>query len=89
MSWRCRRACRRRSASWSAPRRKGCSPLSVGVGLSVLAELMEEEVVEVVGSKGKHDRLAPLCATATSRVRSRSAADASGSSGHGCRAVDG
>jgi hypothetical protein len=27
----------------------------VGVGLGVLAELMEEEMVEVVGSKGKHD----------------------------------
>jgi hypothetical protein len=36
--------------------------LSVGVGLGVLAELMEEEeeVVEVVGAKGKHkaDRVA-------------------------------
>jgi transposase-like protein len=29
--------------------------LSVGVGLGVLAELMEEEVTEVVGPKGKHD----------------------------------
>ena len=29
--------------------------MSVGVGLGVLAELMEEEVVEVVGAKGKHD----------------------------------
>jgi hypothetical protein len=29
--------------------------LSVGVGLGVLAELLEEEVVEVVGVKGKHD----------------------------------
>jgi hypothetical protein len=29
--------------------------LSVGVGLGVLAELLEEEVVEVVGAKGKHD----------------------------------
>jgi hypothetical protein len=29
--------------------------LSVGVGLGVLAELLEEEVVEVVGLKGKHD----------------------------------
>src|SRR5207244_870464 len=28
---------------------------SVGVGLGVLAELLEEEVVEVVGVKGKHD----------------------------------
>ena len=29
--------------------------MSVSVGLGVLAELMEEEVVEVVGAKGKHD----------------------------------
>jgi putative transposase len=36
--------------------REGLLALSVGVGLGVLAELMEEEVVEVVGAKGKHDR---------------------------------
>ena len=35
--------------------REGLLALSMGVGLGVLAELMEEEVVEVVGSKGKHD----------------------------------
>jgi putative transposase len=35
--------------------KEGLLALSVGVGLGVLAELMEEEVVEVVGSKGKHD----------------------------------
>ena len=35
--------------------REGLLALSVGVGLGVLAELMEEEVVEVVGPKGKHD----------------------------------
>jgi putative transposase len=35
--------------------REGLLALSVGVGLGVLAELMEEEVVEVVGAKGKHD----------------------------------
>ncbi len=29
--------------------------LSVGVGLGVLHELMEAEVEEVVGPKGKHD----------------------------------
>jgi transposase-like protein len=33
----------------------GLLALSVGVGLRVLAELMEEEVDEVVGPKGKHD----------------------------------
>ncbi len=35
--------------------REGLLALSVGVGLGVLAELMEEEVVEVVGRRGKHD----------------------------------
>src|SRR5436309_1604629 len=35
--------------------KEGLLALSVGVGLGVLAELMEEEVVEVVGLRGKHD----------------------------------
>lgn len=35
--------------------REGLLALSVGVGLGVLAELMEEEVCEVVGPRGKHD----------------------------------
>jgi len=35
--------------------REGLLALSVGVGLGVLAELMEEEVVDVVGPKGHHD----------------------------------
>src|SRR2546425_7097260 len=35
--------------------KEGLLALSVGVGLGVLAELMEEEVVEVVGAKGNHD----------------------------------
>ena len=34
---------------------EGLMALSVGVGLGVLAELMEEEVSEVVGPKGHHD----------------------------------
>ena len=34
---------------------EGLLALSVGVGLGVLAELLEEEVIEVVGAKGKHD----------------------------------
>ena len=34
---------------------EGLLALSVGVGLGVLAELLEEEVVGVVGPKGKHD----------------------------------
>ena len=36
--------------------KEGLLALSVGVGLGVLAELMEEEVDEVVGPKGRHDR---------------------------------
>ena len=35
--------------------REGLLALSVGVGLGVLAELMEEEVVQVVGPKGRQD----------------------------------
>ena len=35
--------------------REGLLALSVGVGLGVLTELMEEEVGEVVGPKGRHD----------------------------------
>ena len=35
--------------------REGLLALSVGVGLAVFAELMEEEVDEVVGPKGRHD----------------------------------
>lgn len=35
--------------------REGLLALSVGVGLGVLVELMEEEVVETVGPKGRHD----------------------------------
>jgi putative transposase len=40
--------------------KEGLLALSVGVGVGVLAELLEEEVVEVVGAKGKHiaDRVA-------------------------------
>ncbi len=35
--------------------REGLLALSVGVGLGVLTELMDEEVDEVVGIKGKHN----------------------------------
>jgi len=35
--------------------KEGLLALSVGVGLGVLAELLEEEVAEVVGPKGRHD----------------------------------
>ncbi len=36
--------------------REGLLALSVGVGLRVVHELMELEVTEIVGPKGKHDR---------------------------------
>ncbi len=36
--------------------KEGLLALSVGVGLGVLAELLEAEVVDVVGAKGRHDR---------------------------------
>jgi putative transposase len=35
--------------------KEGLLALSVGVGLGVLAELLEEEVDEVVGAKGRHN----------------------------------
>jgi hypothetical protein len=35
--------------------KEGLLALSVGVGLGVLAELMDEEVDGVVGPKGRHD----------------------------------
>jgi hypothetical protein len=35
--------------------REGLLALGVGVGLGVVAELMEEEVTGIVGPKGKHD----------------------------------
>jgi putative transposase len=35
--------------------KQGLLALSVGVGLGVLAELMDEEVDEVVGPQGRHD----------------------------------
>ena len=35
--------------------REGLMALSVGVGLGVLAELMEEEVTQVVGPRGRHN----------------------------------
>ena len=50
-----RSACGRRWGSWSGLRGKGLLALSVEVGLGVLRELLEEEVDEVVGPKGKHD----------------------------------
>ncbi len=46
---RCRRGCRRRWASWPVTAKEGLLALSVGVGLGVLAELMEAEVEIPVG----------------------------------------
>ncbi len=39
----------------AAAAKEGLLALSVGVGLGVLTELMEEEVDEAVGPRGKHD----------------------------------
>ena len=49
--------------------KEGLLALSVGVGLGGLNELLEAEVDEVVGPKGKHDPGARRCATATTLVR--------------------
>ena len=49
--------------------KEGLLALSVGVGLGVLSELIEEEVVDVVGPKGKWNRSGPRCAMATMLVR--------------------
>lgn len=56
--------------------KEGLLALSVGVGLGVLHELMEAEVDEVVGPKGKHCRSGRRCAMAMRAARSRSAAGA-------------
>ena len=50
-----RSACRRRWAQLVGAAKEGLLALSVGVGLGVLSELMEEEVDDVVGPKGKHN----------------------------------
>jgi hypothetical protein len=58
---------RKRSASWSGQRGPGFSRMRVGLGLGVVRELMEREVEEVVGPKGKHEpgRTASVTATRT------------------------
>ena len=43
--------------------KEGLLALSVGVGLGVLTEMMEEEVDEVVGPKGKHNPDRAACST--------------------------
>jgi putative transposase len=49
--------------------REGLLALSVGVGLRMVHELMELEVAEVVGPKGKHNpgRTASVTVTRTAR----------------------
>ncbi len=49
--------------------KEGLLALSVGVGLGVLTELMEEEVDDVVGPKGVGTRTAPRSGTVTRMVR--------------------
>ena len=49
--------------------KEGLLALSVGVGLGVLTELMEEEVDEVVGPKGRWNRSGRRCGTATRLAR--------------------
>src|SRR5215210_8203745 len=55
--------------------KEGLLALSVGVGLGVLAELMAEEVEDVVGPMGRHEGRS---ATAMRLARSRSAAPGAG-----------
>ena len=49
--------------------KEGLLALSVGVGLGVLHELMEAEIDEVVGPKGKHTVIALRCGTAMRAAR--------------------
>jgi hypothetical protein len=49
--------------------REGLLALSVGIGLSVVHELMEAEVTEVVGPKGKWKADAQRSVMATRTVR--------------------
>jgi hypothetical protein len=51
-----RSACGKRSGRLVGAAKEGLLALSVGVGLGVLTALMEEEVEEVVGPKGKWNR---------------------------------
>ena len=66
--------------------KEGLLALSVGVGLGVLAELMEEEVVDVVGAKGKHNPDRAAVRHGHEAGRSRSVAGGLGWSGRGCAA---
>jgi hypothetical protein len=63
--------------------KEGLLALSVGVGLGVLHELMEAEVDEVVGPKGRHDparvRAPRTASTRSSWARTRTSRRATGS----------
>jgi hypothetical protein len=61
--------------------KEGLLALSVGVGLGVLHELMEAEVDEVVGPKGRHIPDRDAVRTATRAARSRSVGGACRSAG--------
>jgi len=65
---RSRREFRRCWASSLGQRGRVLLALSVGVGLGVVHELMELEVDEVVGAKGKQTAIASQSVTATRRV---------------------
>jgi putative transposase len=56
---------------------QGLLALSVGVGLGVLHELMEAELDEVIGPRGKHNPDRTAVRHGHSAVRSRSAAGVS------------
>jgi hypothetical protein len=64
--------------------KEGLLALSVEVGLGVLHELLELEVDEVVGPKGRWIRTGPRSVTAMRMARSRSAAGGLQSSARGC-----
>jgi putative transposase len=66
--------------------KEGLLALSVGVGLSVLSEMLEAEVDEVVGPKASTTRTAPRCVRATRPARSRSAGAGWRSSARACAA---
>ena len=69
--------------------KEGLLALSVGVGLGVLAELMDEEVDEVVGPKGHHDSDQSAVRHGHEAARSRSAAGGSAWNARACGAADG
>jgi hypothetical protein len=64
--------------------KEGLLALSVGVGLGVLHEIMDAEVDEVVGPKGRHDRTVRPSVTAARAVRSRSVDGACRSAARAC-----